>query len=472
MTSNASLLQRRTSAVPRGVGTAMPIFAARALNAELWDVEGRRYIDFAAGIAVLNVGHCHPRVLAAAHAQLDQYTHTAFQVAAYEPYIALAERLNELAPIQGPAKTILFSTGAEAVENAVKIARKATGRSAVVAFSGGFHGRSFMAMALTGKTAPYKRGFGPMPGEVFHVPFPVAHQGIDVAHSLKALQQVFKADVAADEVAAIIIEPVQGEGGFHIAPPALLQALREIAHEHGIVLIADEVQSGFARTGRLFGIEHSGIQPDLITVAKSLAGGFPLSGVIGRAELMDAAGLPVQTLEAGGLDHGIWTPLRYIYPDADVPVLPLSFSPHDSPAALMALGRALAPLADEGVLIIGSGSLTHNLRLIYGPGGQPDVAAPETAETGAFRHWVAERTAARDWAALRDYRRQAPHAAFMHPTDEHWLPFYVAAGAGGEAATPRRLHASVTYGVLAMDLYAFGAGADTLAEETRDAVAA
>ena len=288
MTSNASLLQRRTSAVPRGVGTAMPIFAARALNAELWDVEGRRYIDFAAGIAVLNVGHCHPRVLAAAHAQLDQYTHTAFQVAAYEPYIALAERLNELAPIQGPAKTILFSTGAEAVENAVKIARKATGRSAVVAFSGGFHGRSFMAMALTGKTAPYKRGFGPMPGEVFHVPFPVAHQGIDVAHSLKALQQVFKADVAADEVAAIIIEPVQGEGGFHIAPPALLQALREIADEHGIVLIADEVQSGFARTGRLFGIEHSGIQPDLITVAKSLAGGFPLSGVIGRAELMDA----------------------------------------------------------------------------------------------------------------------------------------------------------------------------------------
>ena len=288
MTSNASLLQRRTSAVPRGVGTAMPIFAARALNAELWDVEGRRYIDFAAGIAVLNVGHCHPRVLAAAHAQLDQYTHTAFQVAAYEPYIALAERLNQLAPIRGPAKTILFSTGAEAVENAVKIARKATGRSAVVAFSGGFHGRSFMAMALTGKTAPYKRGFGPMPGEVFHVPFPVAHQGIDVAHSLKALQQVFKADVAADEVAAIIIEPVQGEGGFHIAPPALLQALREIADEHGIVLIADEVQSGFARTGRLFGIEHSGIQPDLITVAKSLAGGFPLSGVIGRAELMDA----------------------------------------------------------------------------------------------------------------------------------------------------------------------------------------
>ena len=288
MTKNASLLQRRSDAVPRGIGTAMPIFAARARNAELWDVEDRRFIDFAAGIAVLNVGHCHPRVIEAARKQLDAFTHTAFQVAAYESYVALAERLNALAPIKGAAKTILFSTGAEAVENAIKIARKATGRSAVVAFSGGFHGRSFMAMALTGKTAPYKRGFGPLPGEVFHVPFPVAHQGIEVEHSLKALQQIFKADVAADEVAAIIIEPVQGEGGFHAAPPALLQALRKLCDEHGIVLIADEVQSGFARTGKLFGIEHSGIEPDLITVAKSLAGGFPLSGVIGRIEIMDA----------------------------------------------------------------------------------------------------------------------------------------------------------------------------------------
>lgn len=286
--NNASLLQRRTDAVPRGVGTALPVFAARALNAELWDVEGRRFIDFAAGIAVLNVGHCHPRILQAAHAQLDLFTHTAFQVAAYESYVALAERLNRLAPISGPAKTILFSTGAEAVENAVKIARWATRRSAVIAFSGGFHGRSFMAMALTGKTAPYKRGFGPMPAGVFHVPFPVGHQGVDVEQALKALQQVFKADVAADEVAAIIIEPVQGEGGFHAAPPALLQALRRIADEHGIVLIADEVQTGFARTGRMFGIEHSGVEPDLITVAKSLGGGFPLSGVIGRAGLMDA----------------------------------------------------------------------------------------------------------------------------------------------------------------------------------------
>ena len=294
MTSNASLLQRRSDAIPRGIGTAMPIFAARARNAELWDVEGRRFIDFAAGIAVLNVGHCHPRVIEAARNQLEAFTHTAFQVAAYEPYVALAERLNALAPIKGTAKTILFSTGAEAVENAIKIARKATGRSAVIAFSGGFHGRSFMAMALTGKTAPYKRGFGPLPGEVFHLPFPVSHQGIEVEHSLKALQQVFKADVAADEVAAIIIEPVQGEGGFHAAPPALLQALRKLCDEHGILLIADEVQTGFARTGKLFGIEHAGVEPDLITVAKALAGGFPLSGVIGRAAIMDA-------IDPGGL---------------------------------------------------------------------------------------------------------------------------------------------------------------------------
>lgn len=288
MTTNSDLLQRRAASVPRGIGSAMGIFAARAENAELWDVEGRRYIDFAAGIAVTNTGHRHPRIMAAVQAQLERFTHTAFQVSAYESYIALAERLNAIAPIAGPAKTLLLSTGAEAVENAIKIARAATGRRAVVAFAGGFHGRSFMAMALTGKTAPYKRGFGPLPGEVYHLPFPVEHHGITVADSLHALEQLFRADVAADEVAAIIIEPVQGEGGFHAAPTELLQALRAIADRHGIVLIADEVQTGFARTGRLFGIEHSGVKPDLITVAKSLAGGFPLSGVIGRAEVMDA----------------------------------------------------------------------------------------------------------------------------------------------------------------------------------------
>lgn len=288
MTNQANLLQRRNDALPRGIRTSTPIFATRALNAELWDADGRRYIDFTAGIAVLNVGHCHPRVIEAARTQLDEFTHTAFQVIAYESYVALAERLNALAPISGETKTVLFSTGAEAVENAIKISRKATGRSAVIAFSGGFHGRTYMAMALTGKTEPYKRGFGPMPGGIFHVPFPVSHHGIEVEDSLKALHDVFKVDVVADEVAAIIIEPVQGEGGFHVAPPAMMKALRKICDEHGIVLIADEVQCGFARTGKLFGIEHSGIEPDLITVAKSLAGGLPLSGVIGRATVMDS----------------------------------------------------------------------------------------------------------------------------------------------------------------------------------------
>lgn len=288
MTSNSQLQQRRIDAIPRGVGIATGIFAARAENAELWDVEGRRYIDFAGGIAVLNVGHRHPKVVEAIKQQLDCFTHTAFQVTAYAPYIALCERLNALAPVAGPAKSILFSTGAEAVENAIKIARTATGRHAVIAFSGGFHGRSFMAMALTGKTAPYKKGFGPLPGGVFHLPFPAPHAGVSVDAALHALQQVFKADVAAEDVAAIIIEPVQGEGGFHPAPPELLHALREVADAHGIVLIADEVQTGIGRTGKLFAMEHSGVRPDLLVVAKSLGGGLPLSGVIGRAELMDA----------------------------------------------------------------------------------------------------------------------------------------------------------------------------------------
>ncbi|MGB3319976.1 MAG: 4-aminobutyrate--2-oxoglutarate transaminase, partial [Sphingopyxis granuli] len=289
MSQNALLLSRRAAAVPQGVATATPLFAERAENAELWDADGARYIDFAGGIAVLNVGHCHPRVIAAVRDQLDRYTHTAFQVVAYEPYVALCERLNALAPIAGPAKTILFTTGAEAVENAVKIARAATGRPGVIAFGGGFHGRTLLTMAMTGKVLPYKRSFGPLPGEVFHLPFPIAHYGVGVEDSLRALSLLFAADIEPSRVAAIIVEPVQGEGGFHMAPPELLQALRRICDEHGILLIADEVQTGFARTGRMFGIEHGGIEPDLMTVAKSLAGGFPLSGVIGRADIMDAA---------------------------------------------------------------------------------------------------------------------------------------------------------------------------------------
>ncbi|MGC8535728.1 MAG: 4-aminobutyrate--2-oxoglutarate transaminase [Rhizomicrobium sp.] len=294
MSTNSDLLARRHAAVPRGVSTATPIFAARAKNAELWDADGRRYVDFAGGIAVLNTGHCHPKVMAAARAQMDAFTHTAFQVVAYENYVALAERLNARAPFKGPAKTIFFTTGAEAVENAVKITRAATGRSAVIAFTGGFHGRTMMTMALTGKVLPYKRAFGPLPGETFHVPFPIPHYGVTVEDSLRALQFLFKADVEPARVAAIVIEPVQGEGGFHSAPPELLSALRKICDANGILLIADEIQSGFGRTGQLFGIEHSGVEPDHVTIAKSLAGGFPLSGVIGRAAIMDAA-------EPGGL---------------------------------------------------------------------------------------------------------------------------------------------------------------------------
>lgn len=288
MNSNESLLARRERAVPRGLATAMPVFADRAENAELWDVDGNRYIDFASGISVLNVGHRHPKVIEAVGRQLECFTHTAIQVTGYEPYVALAEKLNALAPIDGPAKSVLFTTGAEAVENAVKIARAATRRSAVISFSGGFHGRTLMTLALTGKVSPYKKGFGPLPPEVFRAPFPAEHLGISGEQSLAALEAIFQTDVPADRVAAIIIEPVQGEGGFTPAPDLFLQALRELCSQHGILLIADEVQAGFGRAGSTFAIEHSGVKPDLITVAKSLAGGFPLSGVIGRATIMDS----------------------------------------------------------------------------------------------------------------------------------------------------------------------------------------
>jgi len=294
MSTNASLQARRTAAVPRGVATAYPVFVDRAENAEIWDGEGKRYVDFAGGIAVLNVGHRHPKVIAAVSEQLDRYTHTAFQVLPYEPYVALAERLNALAPFSGAAKTILFSTGAEAVENAIKIARAATGRPGVIAFGGAFHGRTIAAMALTGKNLPYKKNFGISPPGIHHIPFPTPDNGVTSADSLRALDFLFRADIEPASVAAIIIEPVQGEGGFHPAPTELLQGLRKVCDEHGIVLIADEIQTGFARTGRMFGIENSGVEPDVLTVAKSLAGGFPLSGVIGRAAIMDAT-------EPGGL---------------------------------------------------------------------------------------------------------------------------------------------------------------------------
>src|SRR5512140_634264 len=287
--TNAALLARRQAAVPRGVGHAHPaIFAARAENAEVFDVEGRRYIDFAGGIAVLNTGHRHPAVIAAVKAQLDLYTHTAFQVLPYEPYIALAERLNALAPGNFAKKTLFLTTGAEAVENAVKIARVATGRPGVIAFGGGYHGRTLLTLGMTGKVAPYKTGFGPFPGDIFHAAFPDSARGVTVDHAMASIEAIFRNDIEPTRVAAIIIEPVQGEGGFNVAPPELFKRLRALCDANGILLIADEVQTGAGRTGTWFAVEQMGVAPDLITVAKSLAGGFPLSAVVGRADVMDA----------------------------------------------------------------------------------------------------------------------------------------------------------------------------------------
>lgn len=286
---NQTLQQRKDAATPRGVGVMCNFYADRAENAELWDVEGRRYIDFAAGIAVLNTGHRHPKVVEAISQQLGRFTHTAYQIVPYGSYVELAERINRITPGSHAKKTAFFSTGAEAVENAVKIARAATGRPGVIAFGGAFHGRTMLGMALTGKVVPYKVGFGPFPGDIYHLPFPNALHGVTQEAALKALQQVFKADIDAARVAAIIVEPVQGEGGFYMVPPEFMRALRQVCDDHGILLIADEVQTGFARTGKLFAMEHYDVLPDLMTLAKSLAGGMPLSAVCGRAEIMDAA---------------------------------------------------------------------------------------------------------------------------------------------------------------------------------------
>jgi 4-aminobutyrate aminotransferase/(S)-3-amino-2-methylpropionate transaminase len=288
LTSNSELQRRRIEAVARGVTNALTVYAERAENAEVWDAEGRRYIDFASGIAVLNTGHLHPKVKAAMEAQLAKLTHACFQVTPYASYVELAERLNAAAPGSTPKKTLFLTTGAEAVENAVKIARYHTRRAAVVAFAGGFHGRTLACVSLNGKVDPYKSGFGPLLPDVYHVPFPMAYHGVTVEHTLRALADLFKVSVDPKRVAAIIIEPVLGEGGFYAAPNELLQRLRSLSDEHGIVLIVDEVQSGFGRTGKLFAHEHAGIEADLITAAKSIAGGLPLAAVIGKADIMDA----------------------------------------------------------------------------------------------------------------------------------------------------------------------------------------
>jgi 4-aminobutyrate aminotransferase len=286
---NEALLARKAAATPRGVGVMASFFADRALNSELWDVQGRRFIDFAGGIAVLNTGHRHPRVLAAIQAQLERFTHTCYQVVPYEGYVALAERLNQITPGAHAKKTALFSTGAEAIENAVKIARAATGRGGVIAFAGGFHGRSLFAVSLTGKVQPYKAGFGPFAPEVYHAPFP--SEGASLAETKAAVERIFKADIEPSRVAAIVFEPIQGEGGFHVIQREAVVWLRKLCDEHGILLIADEVQTGFGRTGSLFAMDHyaaDGVAPDLMVIAKSLAGGMPLSAVTGRAEVMDA----------------------------------------------------------------------------------------------------------------------------------------------------------------------------------------
>ena len=289
MQTNQALQARRIDAVAGGVASVLPVFAERARNAEIWDVEGKRYIDFDGGIAVVNTGHNHPRVIAVVRAQLDKFSHTCFQVTPYAPYVELAEKLNALVPGPSAKKTIFLSTGAEAVENAVKIARAHTGRPAIISFCGGFHGRTMMGMALTGKVAPYKAGFGPFPADVFHAAFPSPTLGVSVEQALASLERLFRADVDPARVAAIIIEPVQGEGGFYIAPPEFLQALRKLCDDHGMVLIIDEIQTGFARTGRMFAIEHAGIEADIMTLAKSMAGGFPISAVTGKAAIMEAA---------------------------------------------------------------------------------------------------------------------------------------------------------------------------------------
>ena len=391
--TNADLQARRSAAVARGVASATALFAQSAAGSHILDVEGRRYIDFASGIGVLATGHRHPVVMQAVQEQLGRFTHMAFQVMAYEPYIALAEALNAQAPFGEPAKCVFLTTGAEAVENAVKIARVATGRPAVIAFSGAFHGRTMLTATLTGKILPYKYASGPAAPEVYRIPFPVAHAGVRLEDTLRALAAVFHTDVEAARVAAIIIEPVQGEGGFHVAPPALLQALRTLCDQHGILLIADEIQCGFGRTGRLFAVEHSGVAPDLITVAKALAGGLPLSGVIGKARIMDAVapgglggtygGSPIgcaaalavltvmreerlleRAVEIGRRVRAVLEPLQY---QSTVPICNLrglgamlAFDAPDAVAAKRLVGRAL----EHGLLLLTCGTHGETVRLL------------------------------------------------------------------------------------------------------------
>lgn len=286
--SNTELQSRKNKVFARGQGNSYPVYVERAKNAEIWDVEGNRYIDFGTGIAVCNTGHSHPRIVEAVKTQIEKFSHTCVMVNPYEVAVELAEKLTKLAPGESEKKAIFVTTGAEAVENCVKIARAYTGRRGVIAFNGGFHGRTNLTMGLTGKTLPYKKGFGPFPAEIYHLPYPTDFNETTVKDTLVALKNMFKADILPEDVAAIIVEPIQGEGGFYQTPVELLQELRRLCDEHGIILILDEIQTGFARTGKMFCTEYSGIEPDLMTMAKGIAGGYPLSGVVGKAEIMDA----------------------------------------------------------------------------------------------------------------------------------------------------------------------------------------
>ena len=288
MTTNNDLQQRKQRVIARGMGNLAPVFIERGKNAELWDVEGKRYIDFGSGIAVNNTGHTHPQITQAVKEQLDKFSHSCVMVTPYATAVELAEKLIEIAPGESDKKAIFVTTGAEAVENCIKIARAHTKRRGVIAFNGGFHGRTNMTMGLTGKITPYKHLFGPFPNDIYHIPYPISYHEITVQQSLQALDSLFKTSIAAEDVAAIIVEPIQGEGGFYAASTDFLQALRDICDEHGIVLIADEIQTGFGRTGHMFCFEGHNIEPDLITMAKGIAGGFPLAAVVGKAEIMDA----------------------------------------------------------------------------------------------------------------------------------------------------------------------------------------
>lgn len=286
--TNSHWQARKNAAIARGEGNLAAIYVERAQGSQIWDCEGRRYLDFATGIAVVNTGHSHPRIKAAVADQLDRFSHSCIMITPYTNAVELAERLNQLAPGDTPKKSMFVTTGAEAVENAIKIARSHTGRRGIIAFDGGYHGRTMMALGLTGKVAPYKTRFGPFPGEIYRAPFPIASHGISEEASLLALETLFRTDCDPADCAAMIVEPVQGEGGFYPAPSSWLKSLRAICDKHGIVLIADEIQTGFGRTGRMFASEHAGIEPDLMTIAKGMAGGFPLAGVIGKAAIMDA----------------------------------------------------------------------------------------------------------------------------------------------------------------------------------------